>query len=148
MAVGMMPAAMIWLTALAASSSELKTARIARQSCGFGVKRTQILVTMAKVPSLPTSTPIRSSRQATGQVRSAANALGQSGMGPPFRRPKLDDRAVVEHGLEAEDVIDRHAVLERVRAAGVGGHVAADGAGALARRVGGEVIAACRPGPG
>ena len=56
-------------------------------------------------------------------------------------RSELDDRAVGQHGFQAEHVVDGHAVLERVRAAGVGGHVAADRAGALARRIGGEVIA-------
>ena len=38
-----------------------------------------------------------------------------------------------------ENVVDGDAVLERVRAAGIGGHVAADGAGHLARRIGGEM---------
>ena len=58
--------------------------------------------------------------------------------------PKLNDRAVAQYDLDAENVVDRDAVLERVRAAGVGGHVAADGAGALARRVGGVVVACAR----
>ena len=59
-----------------------------------------------------------------------------------FRRAaELDDRAVGQHGLDAQHVIDRDAVLERVRAAGIGGHVAADRAGPLARRIGGIVIA-------
>ena len=53
---------------------------------------------------------------------------------------ELNDRAVAQHGLHAENVVDGHAVLERVWAAGVGGHVAADRAGALARRIGGEVV--------
>ena len=123
MAAGMMPAAMIWLTALLASSTELKIARIARWCCGLGVRRTQTLVTIASVPSLPVKTPIRSS---PGRI---------------VDRPELNDRAVAEHGLHAEHVVDGHAVLERVRTAGIGGHVAADGAGALARRVGGEVEA-------
>ena len=55
------------------------------------------------------------------------------------RAAGVDDAAVGQHQLDAEDVVDRDAVLERVRAAGVGGDVAADGAGPLARRVGGEV---------
>ena len=62
--------------------------------------------------------------------------------------PSCEDRAVAQHGLHAEHVIDGHAVLERVRAAGVGGHVAADRAGALARRVGGEVVAGAGQGLG
>src|SRR5262249_17361646 len=43
--------------------------------------------------------------------------------------------------LEAEDMVDGDAVLEGVGPAGVGGDVAADGAGALAGGVGGEVPA-------
>ena len=53
----------------------------------------------------------------------------------------LHDAAIGQDELHAEDVIDGDAVLERVRPAGVGGDVAADGAGPLARRVGGEVVA-------
>ncbi len=59
-AAGIMPAAMISLIALVASSTVLKIARKVRWSCGSGVRRTQTLVTIASVPSLPTSTPIRS----------------------------------------------------------------------------------------
>ena len=40
------------------------------------------------------------------------------------------------HDLQAQHVVGRHAVGEAVRPAGVLGDVAADGAGALARRVG------------
>ena len=47
----------------------------------------------------------------------------------------LDQEAVGHDEGRPFDVIDRHAVLERVRAARVGGDVAADRAGALARRV-------------
>ena len=43
--------------------------------------------------------------------------------------------------FDAEDVVDGDAVLERVRPAGVGGDVAADRAGPLARRIGGVVVA-------
>ena len=68
--------------------------------------------------------------------------------GGTIDRSELDDRAVAEHGLQAEDVVDGHAVLERVRAAGVGGHVAADRAGALARRIGGEMVAGAGQGLG
>ena len=57
------------------------------------------------------------------------------------RAAGLDDAAVGQDELDAEDVVDGDAVLERVRAAGVGGDVAADRAGALARRVGGVVEA-------
>ena len=55
--------------------------------------------------------------------------------------PSCDDAAVGQDDLDAEDVVDGDAVLERVRPAGVGGDVAADGAGALAGRVGGVVVA-------
>ena len=54
------------------------------------------------------------------------------------------DLAVGQHHLEAEHVVGRHAVLQRVRAAGVVGDVAADGAGLLARGVG-RVVEALRP---
>ena len=47
-----------------------------------------------------------------------------------------DDGAVGEHGLEAEDIAARVAVLEGARAAGALGDVAADAALAEARRIG------------
>ena len=54
-----------------------------------------------------------------------------------FRRPaELHDPAVGHHRFHAEHVIDRHAIFQRVRPAAVGGDVAADRAGALARRIG------------
>ena len=46
-----------------------------------------------------------------------------------------DQRAVGEHRLEPEHVVQRHAVAEAVGAAGVEGDVAADGADRLARRI-------------
>ena len=49
---------------------------------------------------------------------------------------QLDDRAVGQHDLQAADVVRGEAVLEAVRAAGVLGHVAADRAHDLRRRVG------------
>ena len=59
-----------------------------------------------------------------------------------FRRPAdLHDLAVGQYHLDAQHVVHRDAVLERVRAAGVRGHVAADRAGPLARRIGCVVIA-------
>ena len=57
----------------------------------------------------------------------------------------LDDRAVGHDERRPLDVVDRHAVLERVRAARVGRDVAADRAGPLARRVGCIVKARSRP---
>ena len=49
---------------------------------------------------------------------------------------ELDDLAVGEHDGQARDVVDGEAVLEAVRAARVLGHVAADRADLLARRIG------------
>ena len=118
MAAGTMPAAMISVTALTASPTVLNVARMVRKSCGFGVRRTQILVTMASVPSLPQSRPARSSEAG-------------SGTGPSCRTspPASDD-------LQAEDVFNGHTVAERVRSAGVRGDVAADRGRALAGGVG------------
>jgi len=49
--------------------------------------------------------------------------------------------AVHQHHFEAEDVVGGEAVFQAVHAARVLGHVAADGAGDLARRIGGVVEA-------
>ena len=56
---------------------------------------------------------------------------------------EVHDLAVRQHGLDAQHVVDREAVLQAVRAAGVLGDVAADRADDLARRVG-RVVAAER----
>ena len=45
------------------------------------------------------------------------------------------DLSVIEHHFHAENVIRRYAIGKRVRAAGIIGHVAADGTGCLAARV-------------
>src|SRR5262249_41349908 len=67
---------------------------------------------------------------------------GQVVAGIVLRRSAgFDDAAVGQDEGDAEDVVDSNAVLERVRPTGVGGDVAADGAGALAGRVRGEVVA-------
>ncbi len=73
-----------------------------------------------------------------GQGSFAADEhAGQIEAGIVFgRAAELDDRAIGQHHFDAQHVIDGDAVFERVRAAGVGGHVAADGAGPLARRIG------------
>ena len=95
-----------------------------RTAFGLRVSRTQTLVTMAKRPL------------------AADDRAGQVEPGRIFgRAADLHDAAVGQHGLDAQHVIDGDAVLERVRPAGVGGHVAADRAGPLARRIGGVVIA-------
>src|SRR5438132_406465 len=60
-------------------------------------------------------------------------------VGPPRLTPRaaeLHNLSVGEHDLESEHVGRRHAVLEAVRPAGVFGHVPADGAGGLTRRLG------------
>ena len=62
--------------------------------------------------------------------------------------PNCTIAAVGQHHFDAEHVVDRDAVLERVRPAGVGRHVAADRAGPLARRIGGVVIAGALEGVG
>ena len=52
------------------------------------------------------------------------------------RSAELDDRAVGQHHFDAQHVVDRDAVLQRVRSARIGREIAADGAGPLARGVG------------
>ncbi len=49
---------------------------------------------------------------------------------------EFDDLAIHQHHLDFQDVVGRDAVFEAMRAAGVHGDVAADGAGELARRIG------------
>ena len=72
----------------------------------------------------------------------ADDDAGQVVAGVVLGRPAdVDDAAVGQDEFDAEDVVDGDAVLERVRPAGVGGDVAADGAGPLAGRVGGVVEA-------
>ena len=56
--------------------------------------------------------------------------------------------AVRQHNLHAQDMVARHAVLETVRAAGVEGHVAPDGADRLAGRIRRVVEAVGRHGLG
>ena len=74
---------MISLIALVASSTESKTPSIVRHALRDSrVSRTQTLVTIASVPSLPTSAPVRSSP-------------GGSSAGPP----NCDDRAVGQSRL-------------------------------------------------
>ena len=52
------------------------------------------------------------------------------------RAADIDDLAVHQHHADAEHVIGGDAVFQAMRAAGIGGDIAADGAGDLARRVG------------
>ena len=51
-------------------------------------------------------------------------------------RAEPNDLAVGQHHFETEHVVGGDAVFERVRSAGIGGHIAADGAGGLAGRIG------------
>ena len=61
---------------------------------------------------------------------------------------ELDELAVGQHDREPAHVVDREAVLEAVRAAGVLGHVAADRADLLARRIRRVEVAVGRDGAG
>ena len=74
----------------------------------------------------------------------AANDSRQVQCGRVLHRSEFYDLSVGQHNLQPGDVICRHALFERVRAAGIGGHVAADRGRALAGRIGGVMI----PGPG
>ena len=98
-------------------------ARIVLTVSGWRIRRTMILVTSAMVPSEPVSRP--------GEV--VARLIGGHAAG-------VDDGAIGQHGFEAEDVVGGDAVAEGVRAAGVFGDVAADGAGALAGGIGREEV--------
>ena len=49
---------------------------------------------------------------------------------------EFDNRAVAQNGFQSEQVIDGRAVFDRIRSAGVCGHVAADRTGALRGRFG------------
>ena len=60
MAAGTTPAAMTALTVEAPSSTDPKSMSIVHTAGGSGVSRTQILVAMPNMPSLPTKTPRRS----------------------------------------------------------------------------------------
>ena len=55
-----MPAAMIALTVCAPASTVAKSISIVRTAGGFWVSRTQTLVAMPHMPSLPTNAPRRS----------------------------------------------------------------------------------------
>ena len=100
-------------------------ARMVFTSSGLRISRTMTLVTSAMVPS-------RAGEQA-GEI--VAGQIGLLAAG-------LDDGAIGQHQFEAEHVIGGDAVGQRVRAAGVFGDIAADGAGALAGGVGRVEVAA------
>ena len=59
-AAGMMPAPMMSLIVLVASSTVSKTPSSVRYASGLRVMRTQALVATPNVPSEPTMTPVRS----------------------------------------------------------------------------------------
>ena len=68
--------------------------------------------------------------------------------GIKMRAAQLHHRAIDEDEFGAEDVVGGDAVFQAMRAAGVHGDVAGDGAGELARRVRGIEEAAARDGAG
>ena len=118
---------MMSLTVSVASSTVSKTpssVRYGRPGCA--VSRTETLVTIAE--------RALAADEHAGQVV-AGRVLGR-------RRRTATTRRRAARASTPSDVVDGDAVLERVRPAGVRGHVAADRAGPLARRVGGVVIAA------
>ena len=85
---------------------------------------------MPSVPSEPTTIPARSypGRSATGAA-------------------EREDLSPARDDLQAQDVVRHVAVLERVRAPGVGGGVPPDGGDHLARGIRGEEVAAALDGP-
>ena len=118
-APGTTPAETMFDTACPACAGTRRRPRACAPPPGVGTTRTMIFVATPSVPSEPTKTP---QQVVAGQVELLA--------------AQLHDRAVGEHDLQAAHVVRREAVLEAVRAAGVLGHVAADRAHDLARRVG------------
>ena len=72
-----------------------------------------------------------------------AEQVGPGGSSSPCRRARRSSPSG-RTNVSAEHVVDREAVLEAVRAAGVLGHVAADRADLLAGRVGRVVVAVRR----
>ena len=110
-------------TAAPAASVESKAASSVTTRSGRRSTRSVTSVAMPSVPSEPTNTPRRS--------------------GPGIVRRQRHHVAVGQHDHGAEHVVDREAVLQAVRAAGVLGEVAADRAHLLARRVG-RVVEAVR----
>ena len=89
-----------------------------------GAERSVTSVTMPSVPSGPTTTPSSRSRHRPGRPHYVT---------------------VGQHDLGAEHVVDRDAVFQAVRPAGVLGHVAADRAHLLAGGIGRVVEAAAAP---
>jgi len=57
------------------------------------------------------------------------------------------DRSIARDDLQSQDVVDGHAVFERVRPAGIGSRISANCAGSLAGRIGGEVKPSAGQGP-
>ena len=115
-AVGTIPAAMIAETASDALSTSSNVASHTRTASGARIKRTHADVTMPSVPSLPTNAAVKSYPGRSIDVCKHLAAL-------------VDD-------FESEHVIDRRAVRETVRTAGVGCDVAADRRNLLRRRIG------------
>ena len=118
-----MPAPMIALMALVASATDSKTPSMVRHT---------LRIARQPHPRLGDNgqRPLAADNE-TGQVQARVVFGGAA---------EFDQRPVGQHSLDPQHVIDRHAVLERVRPAGIRGHVAANCAGALARRIGRVMI--------
>ena len=124
MAAGTIPDAMIDDTAWPASSVDGKVAKKVRVACGFRRNAEDDLGDDAE--------------RALGAHDDAGEVVAGR---VPRGAPDVDHRAGREHHAETEHVIGGEAVLEAVRAARVLGHVAADGAHRLRRRIGRVIVA-------
>ena len=118
-AAGTMPAAMMAETASLAARTLVKSASIVRTAAGIGSSRTVMAAGDAEH-----SLAADEEAHEVGAPRLAV------------RGAEPGERAVGQDDLELDDVIGGDAGLEAVRAAGVLGDVAADGARRLARRIG------------
>ena len=126
-AAGMMPAAMISDTAAPAASVESNAARIVLHRLRHAQDAQRHL---------------RDDRERAFRSDERAEQIEA---GRVERRPaEVHHLAVRQHRLDAEHVMNREPVLQAVRAAGVLGHVAADRADQLARRIGRVVVAVRR----
>ena len=123
---GRCPASTIAETASPAAPVSSKNATSVRTLSGAGTTRSVILV-------------------ATPERALGADERARAGRSRGRRGRSSTTRAVAEHDLEAGHVVGREAVLEAVRAARVLGHVAADRADDLARRVRRVEVASARP---
>ena len=109
--------------------------RVRRQhrpvASGLGIRRSVIVSATPKSPSDPMKPPSRSGPTAS-RLRPPSDTTVPSG----------------EHGPQPQHVVERHAVPEAVRSAGIEGDVAANRADRLARRIGRVVEPEARRGRG